>query len=73
MSFPLAALAVLSLRLADTPDGRWLQAPAVALLALASLVIAGLSLATLRGLHAGTLLVAEGAPAGPLQPRAGAA
>jgi len=73
MSFPLAALAVLSLRLADTPDGRWLQGPALALLALASLVIVGLSLATVRGLRAGRLLVPEGAPAIPARPQAGAA
>lgn len=73
MSFPLAALAVLSLRLADTADGRWLQVPAVALLALASLVILGLSLATVRGLRAGTLLVPEGPPVIPIQPQPGAA
>jgi tellurite resistance protein len=73
MSFPLAALAVLSLRLADTADGRWLQVPAVALLALASLVILGLSFATVRGLRAGTLLVPEGPPVIPIQPQPGAA
>ncbi|MBX3603822.1 MAG: C4-dicarboxylate ABC transporter [Piscinibacter sp.] len=59
MSFPLAALAALSLRLAETADGRWLAVPSIALLALASLVIAGLTLATLRGLRAGTLLVPD--------------
>jgi len=73
VSFPLAALAVLTLRLADTPDGRWLQVPALALLALASLVILGLTSATLRGLRAGTLLVAEGPPVIPIQPKPGAA
>ena len=73
MSFPLAALAVLTLRLADTADGRWLQVPAMALLALASLVILGLTSATVRGLRAGTLLVAEGAPVIPIQPKPGAA
>lgn len=67
MSFPLAALAALTLRLAETPEGRWLAVPAIALLALASLVILGLSLATLRGLRAGTLLVPETAPVIPLQ------
>jgi tellurite resistance protein len=67
MSFPLAALAALSLRLADTAEGRWLAVPAIALLALASLLILGLTLATLRGLRAGTLLVAEGPPVIPLQ------
>lgn len=73
MSFPLAALAALSLRLAELPDGRWLQVPALALLALASLVILGLSFATVRGLRAGTLLVPEGPPVIPIQARAGAA
>lgn len=73
MSFPLAALAVLTLRLADTAEGRWLQVPGVAVLALASLVILGLSFATVRGLRAGTLLVPEGPPVIPLQPQPGAA
>jgi len=73
MSFPLAALAVLTLRLADTAEGRWLQVPGVALLALASLVILGLSFATVRGLRAGTLLVPEGPPVIPIQPQPGAA
>ncbi|WP_298834811.1 SLAC1 anion channel family protein [uncultured Piscinibacter sp.] len=73
ISFPLAALAVLTLRLADTPEGRWLQVPALALLALASLIILGLSFATVRGLRAGTLLVPEGPPVIPIQPQAGAA
>jgi tellurite resistance protein len=73
MSFPLAALAVLSLRLAELPDGAWLRVPALALLALASLVILGLSFATLRGLRAGTLLVPEGPPVIPIQARTGAA
>lgn len=73
LSFPLAALAVLTLRLADMPEGRWLAVPALALLALASLVILGLTLATLRGLRAGTLLVPEAAPVIPLQPKASTA
>lgn len=73
MSFPLAALAALTLRLAEQPDGHWLQVPALALLALASLIILGLSFATVRGLRAGTLLVAEGPPVIPIQARAGAA
>lgn len=67
MSFPLAALAALTLRLAQAPGGGWLAVPAIALLALASLVILGLTLATLRGLRAGTLLVPEPAPVIPLQ------
>jgi tellurite resistance protein len=73
MSFPLAAFAVLSLRLAQAPDGGWLQVPALALLALASLVVLALSFATVRGLRAGTLLVPEGPPVIPLQPQPGAA
>jgi len=73
MSFPLAALAVLSLRLADTPEGRWLAVPSLALLALASLVMLGLTLATVRGLRAGTLLVPEGPPVIPIKPQPSAA
>ncbi len=73
MSFPLAAFAALTLRLAGSGDGAWLQVPALALLALASLVILGLSFATVRGLRAGTLLVPEGPPVIPLQPQPGAA
>jgi tellurite resistance protein len=57
MSFPLAAFAALSLRLA-TP-GTPFALLALALLALASLVIAALLLATLRGLRDGTLLAPE--------------
>jgi tellurite resistance protein len=64
MSFPLAALAVLTLRLAATPDGAWLALPAMLLLALVTLIILGLSLATVRSLRAGTLLVPE--PASPM-------
>ncbi|MBP6541439.1 MAG: SLAC1 anion channel family protein [Piscinibacter sp.] len=73
MSFPLAALAVLSLRLSDTPEGRWLAVPSLALLALASLVILGLTLATVRGLRAGTLLVPEGPPVIPIKTQTSAA
>lgn len=58
LSFPLAALAALTLRLA--PTGQPFATLAVPLLALATLVIAGLVLQTLRGLRQGTLLVAEG-------------
>ncbi len=67
MSFPLAALAALTLRLA-TP-GTAFSMLAVALLALASLVITALSLATLRGLRDGTLLAPE--PVATIQPAAG--
>ena len=66
MSFPLAALAALTLRLAE---GGAMAALGLTLLALASLVIAALSLATLRGLRDGSLLVPEPVPA--VQPAAG--
>jgi tellurite resistance protein len=60
MSFPLAAMAALTLRLAHAGGG---GTPAVmggvALLALAAIVIAGLVLGTLRGLRDGTLLAPE--------------
>ncbi len=65
MSFPLAALAALTLRLA--PSGP-VAAAGVALLALSSLVIAALALATLRGLRDGSLLAPE--PVAVLQPAA---
>lgn len=57
MSFPLAAFAALTLRLA-TP-GSVLAVLGPALLALASLVILGLLAGTLRGLRDGTLLAPE--------------
>ena len=60
MSFPLAAFTALSLRLSSSPEGAWLQWPAIGLLAITSLVIVGLTLNTWRGLRSGTLLVAEG-------------
>ncbi len=56
MSFPLAAFAALTLRLA--PSGP-LQLAGVALLALTSLLVAALSLATVRGLRDGQLLAPE--------------
>lgn len=61
MSFPLAALAALSLRLA--PPGSAAATLALALLALATLVVAALLLATLRGLRNGSLLAPEPAAA----------
>ena len=72
MSFPLTALATLTLRLsAGVPA---LQVLGPALLALASLVIAALTLATWRGLRDGSLLQPEpvaaqqpAAPSGPAQ------
>lgn len=64
LSFPLAALSALTLRLAA--PGSALAVAGVGLLALSSLVIAALALATLRGLRDGSLLVAE--PVAVLQP-----
>jgi tellurite resistance protein len=59
MSFPLAAFAALTLRLA--PGGP-MATLGVALLAATSLLIAALSLATVRGLRDGRLLMAEAVP-----------
>ncbi|MBK7061872.1 MAG: C4-dicarboxylate ABC transporter [Rubrivivax sp.] len=64
MSFPVAALAALTLRLAG--PGGLMANLGVLLLALASLVIAALLLGTLRGLRDGTLLAPE--PVAALQP-----
>jgi tellurite resistance protein len=64
MSFPLAAFAALTLRLAEPGGPMAVLGPLT--LALASLVIAGLVAGTLRGLRKGTLLVPEPAP--PVQP-----
>ena len=66
MSFPLTALATLTLRL--SPGVPALQVLGPALLALASLVIAALTLATWRGLRDGSLLQPE--PVAALQPAA---
>lgn len=63
MSFPLAAFAGLTLRVA--PGGP-LAMFGVAVLALAALVIAGLLLATVRGLRDGSLLAPE--PVAPIVP-----
>jgi tellurite resistance protein len=63
MSFPLAAFAALTLRLAE---GGAMRLLGLAALALASLVIAALALATLRGLRDGSLLAPE--PVAALQP-----
>jgi tellurite resistance protein len=67
ISFPLAAFAALTLRLA-TP-GSLLAVLGPALLALASLVVLGLLVATVRGLRDGTLLAPE--PVAVIQPVAG--
>jgi tellurite resistance protein len=69
LSFPLAALATLTLRLADGAGGP-MALLGLALLALTSLVIAALALATLRGLRDGSLLVPE--PVAAIQPAAAA-
>lgn len=66
MSFPLAALAALTLRLAA--PGSLLAVLGPVLLALASIVIVGLLLATLRGLRDGSLLAPE--PVAPIVPAA---
>lgn len=60
MSFPLAALAALTLRLAEGAPA--LVPLAVALLALASAVVAWLLLGTFRGLRDGSLLAPEPVP-----------
>lgn len=67
MSFPLAALAALTLRLAADTGGAF-TALALAALALASVVIAALALGTWRGLRNGSLLAPE--PVAALQPAA---
>lgn len=68
LSFPLAALAALTLRLAG-PTG-FMAHLGVLLLALASLVIAALVLATVKGLRDGSLLAPE--PVAAIQPAASA-
>lgn len=65
MSFPLAALAALTLRLA-TPGGGLLAVLGPVLLALASIIILGLCMGTARGLRDGTLLAPE--PVAPIIP-----
>lgn len=58
LSFPLAAFSALTLRLTDGASGPF-QALAMILLALSSLVIAALALATVKGLRDGSLLAPE--------------
>ena len=58
-SFPLAAFTALSLTLSQNMAGRWLEVPALVLLALTTLLIVKLTLNTWRGLHLGHLLVPE--------------
>lgn len=66
LSFPLAALAALTLRLAA--PGSAVEVLGLALLALATLVVAALALGTWRGLRDGTLLAPE--PVATIQPAA---
>lgn len=65
MSFPLAAFAGLTLRIADASGSATggFSSLALAALALATLVIAALFVATIRGLRNASLLVAESTPA----------
>ncbi len=56
MSFPLAAFTSMTLMMAHQPEGDWLWAPGLALLAIASVVVLWLSRMTLRGLMRGELL-----------------
>lgn len=71
MSFPLAALSALTLRLSvDLPV---LAGLAIVVLALTTVVMAWLTLATVRGLRQGTLLVAEAVPIAAARPAGGAA
>jgi tellurite resistance protein len=65
MSFPLAALAALTLRLA-TPGAGLLAVAGPMLLALASLIILALCMGTVRGLRDGSLLAPE--PVAPIIP-----
>ncbi len=59
MSFPLAAFTALTLTLSQETGGRWLELPALVLLAITTLVILKLTSNTWRGLHLGHLLVPE--------------
>ena len=67
LSFPLAALATLTLRVGDLfPDAAGLQSAGVLLLAVTSMVILWLGFATVRGLRDGSLLAPE--PLANIQP-----
>ncbi|MBL8307942.1 MAG: C4-dicarboxylate ABC transporter [Rubrivivax sp.] len=65
MSFPLAAFTALTLRLGE---GGLMGLLGMMLLALTSLVVAALALATVKGLRAGTLLVPETVPIAAVAP-----
>lgn len=62
MSFPMAALTALTLRLAAAGPVGMMGFVGIALLACTSLLIAALTLATFRGLREGTLLAPETVP-----------
>jgi tellurite resistance protein len=66
LSFPLAALAALTLRLAELHAGPGFETAGVLLLAVASIAILWLGFATVRGLRDGTLLAPE--PVASIQP-----
>ncbi|QCB47476.1 SLAC1 anion channel family protein [Hydrogenophaga sp. PAMC20947] len=66
LSFPMASLAALTLRLGELQGGGALQTVGVLLLAVASMVILWLGFATVRGLRDGTLLAPE--PIASIQP-----
>lgn len=59
LSFPLAAFTTLTLKLAALQNSAAQQTLGLLLLAITSLVVVGLALATLRGLRDGTLLAPE--------------
>ncbi len=61
LSFPLTAFCALTLRLGQEGPA-WFQALSMLLLALSSLVVAALALATLKGLRSGSLLAPETLP-----------
>ena len=71
VSFPLAAFASLTLRLAHATGIAALQVGGMLALALASLVVMGLALATVRGLRNGSLLAPE--PVASITPVTGSA
>lgn len=66
LSFPLAAFTSLTLKLAQAAGSSALQMVGTLMLALVSLVVFGLALATVRGLREGSLLAPE--PVAALQP-----
>jgi tellurite resistance protein len=66
MSFPLAAMAGLTLKLAVLSDAGWVAALAMVFLALVTVLIGWLVMGTVKGLLNGHLLVAEPVTAIPL-------